>query len=179
MLSTSISNLLFGDWYFIGFSLAKRCDNQKQVSPIFFQWCHLFKSQVKLRIQCVRKWRDDLPAYLHQPGYVGGNSNANCGLHTNRPQLSDQTDISFTSPFFLQINIDFHTKTHISQNISEPTLSCFDDAQRSVYSLMAKDSFPRFLRSEMYKELVKKQQHGNQKRWLPFLWENTWGIRNL
>ncbi|NXD69472.1 RGS21 protein, partial [Eolophus roseicapillus] len=68
-----------------------------------------------------------------------------------------------------EINIDFQTKNHISQNISEPTLSCFDDAQRLVYSLMAKDSFPRFLRSEVYKELIKKQQNRNQKRWLPFL----------
>ncbi|KAM6327595.1 regulator of G-protein signaling 21 [Podargus strigoides] len=68
-----------------------------------------------------------------------------------------------------EINIDFHTKTHISQNISEPTLSCFDDAQKLIYSLMAKDSFPRFLRSEAYKELVKKQQNRHQKRWLPFL----------
>ncbi|XP_035393257.1 regulator of G-protein signaling 21 [Cygnus atratus] len=68
-----------------------------------------------------------------------------------------------------EINIDFHTRNHISQNISEPTLSCFDDAQRLIYSLMAKDSFPRFLRSNEYKELVKKQQNRNQKRWLPFL----------
>ncbi|XP_025944975.1 regulator of G-protein signaling 21 [Apteryx rowi] len=68
-----------------------------------------------------------------------------------------------------EINIDFRTRNHISQNISEPTLSCFDDAQRLIYSLMAKDSFPRFLRSEEYKELVNKQQDGNQKRWLPFL----------
>ncbi|NXI49288.1 RGS21 protein, partial [Chloroceryle aenea] len=68
-----------------------------------------------------------------------------------------------------EINIDFHTKTDISQNILEPTLSCFDDAQRLIYSLMAKDSFPRFLRSEAYKELVEKQQNRNQKRWLSFL----------
>ncbi|NWQ76582.1 RGS21 protein, partial [Columbina picui] len=68
-----------------------------------------------------------------------------------------------------EINIDFQTKNHIAQNMSEPTLSCFDDAQRLIYSLMAKDSFPRFLRSEEYKELVKKQQNGKQKRWLPFL----------
>ncbi|XP_044884129.1 regulator of G-protein signaling 21 [Mauremys mutica] len=68
-----------------------------------------------------------------------------------------------------EINIDFTTRDHISQNISEPTLKCFDDAQRLIYSLMAKDSFPRFLRSEVYKELVNKQQNGNQKRWLPFL----------
>ncbi|XP_066048070.1 regulator of G-protein signaling 21 isoform X1 [Chamaea fasciata] len=68
-----------------------------------------------------------------------------------------------------EINIDFHTKNDISQNISEPTLSCFDAAQNSIYCLMAKDSFPRFLRSEVYKELVKKHQDRNQKRWLPFL----------
>ncbi|XP_059334235.1 regulator of G-protein signaling 21 isoform X1 [Ammospiza nelsoni] len=68
-----------------------------------------------------------------------------------------------------EINIDFHTKNDISQNISEPTLCCFDAAQSSIYCLMAKDSFPRFLRSEVYKELVKKHQDRNQKRWLPFL----------
>ncbi|NWY70277.1 RGS18 protein, partial [Erithacus rubecula] len=53
-----------------------------------------------------------------------------------------------------EINIDFHTKNDISQKISEPTLSCFDAAQSSIYSLMAKDSFPRFLRSDVYKELL-------------------------
>nr|XP_020646144.1 regulator of G-protein signaling 21 [Pogona vitticeps] len=68
-----------------------------------------------------------------------------------------------------EINIDFCTRDHITQTISEPTLQCFDDAQRLIYSLMAKDSFPRFLKSEAYKELVNKQQNGNQKRWLPFL----------
>lgn len=116
-----------------------------------------------------RKRRDDLPANWHQPGYVGGNSEADCVLYTNRPQHSNQTDIDFIPPSFLQINIDFHTRNHISQNISEPTLSCFDDAQRLIYSLMAKDSFPRFLRSKEYKELAKKQDNRNDKRWLPFL----------
>ncbi|XP_062973320.1 regulator of G-protein signaling 21 [Elgaria multicarinata webbii] len=69
----------------------------------------------------------------------------------------------------MEINIDFNTRDHITQTISEPTLQCFDDAQRLIYNLMAKDSFPRFLKSEAYKELVNKQQNGNQKRWLPFL----------
>ncbi|NXH52733.1 RGS21 protein, partial [Rhabdornis inornatus] len=68
-----------------------------------------------------------------------------------------------------EINIDFHTKNDISQHILEPTRSCFDAAQSSIYSLMAKDSFPRFLRSDLYKELVQKHQDRNQKRWLPFL----------
>ncbi|KAF7241279.1 Regulator of G-protein signaling 21 [Varanus komodoensis] len=68
-----------------------------------------------------------------------------------------------------RINIDFNTRDRITQTVSEPTLQCFDDAQRLIYSLMAKDSFPRFLRSQVYKDLVNKQQNGNQKRWLPFL----------
>ncbi|XP_051852734.1 regulator of G-protein signaling 21 [Antechinus flavipes] len=68
-----------------------------------------------------------------------------------------------------EINIDFSTRDLISRNMSEPTLKCFDEAQRLIYSLMAKDSFPRFLKSEVYRKLVNSQQDGNHKRWLPFL----------
>ncbi|MXQ94477.1 hypothetical protein E5288_WYG009291 [Bos mutus] len=52
-----------------------------------------------------------------------------------------------------EINIDFSTRDLISKNIAEPTLKCFDEAQKLIYSLMAKDSFPRFLKSEIYKKL--------------------------
>ncbi|XP_013913079.1 PREDICTED: regulator of G-protein signaling 21-like [Thamnophis sirtalis] len=68
-----------------------------------------------------------------------------------------------------EINIDFNTRDRITQAISKPTLSCFDDAQQLIYTLMAKDSFPRFLKSEAYKELVNKELKRRQKRWLPFL----------
>ncbi|XP_076797863.1 regulator of G-protein signaling 21 isoform X2 [Arvicanthis niloticus] len=68
-----------------------------------------------------------------------------------------------------EINIDFSTRDIISRNIAEPTPKCFDEAQKLIYSLMAKDSFPRFLKSEIYKKLVNSQQVGNHKRWLPFL----------
>ncbi|XP_051041680.1 regulator of G-protein signaling 21 [Phodopus roborovskii] len=68
-----------------------------------------------------------------------------------------------------EINIDFSTRDLISRNIGEPTPKCFDEAQKLIYSLMAKDSFPRFLKSEIYKKLVNSQQAGNHKRWLPFL----------
>nr|XP_008506284.1 PREDICTED: regulator of G-protein signaling 1-like [Equus przewalskii] len=67
------------------------------------------------------------------------------------------------------INIDFSTRDLISKNIAEPTLKCFDEAQKLIYSLMAKDSFPRFLKSEIYKKLVNSKQVGNHKKWLPFL----------
>ncbi|XP_051003492.1 regulator of G-protein signaling 21 [Acomys russatus] len=68
-----------------------------------------------------------------------------------------------------EINIDFSTRDLISRNIDEPTPKCFDEAQKLIYSLMAKDSFPRFLKSEIYKKLINSQQVGNHKRWLPFL----------
>lgn len=70
---------------------------------------------------------------------------------------------------FPQINIDFSTRDLISKNIAEPTLKCFDEAQKLIYSLMAKDSFPRFLKSEIYKKLVNSKEIGNHKKWLPFL----------
>ena len=35
-----------------------------------------------------------------------------------------------------------------------PTLSCFDVAQHRIYMLMAKDCYPRFLRSAAYRDLV-------------------------
>ncbi|XP_074246276.1 regulator of G-protein signaling 21 [Saimiri boliviensis] len=68
-----------------------------------------------------------------------------------------------------EINIDFSTRDLISKNIAEPTVKCFDEAQKLIYSLMAKDSFPRFLKSEIYKKLVNRQQVANHKKWLPFL----------
>ncbi|XP_006728493.1 regulator of G-protein signaling 21 [Leptonychotes weddellii] len=68
-----------------------------------------------------------------------------------------------------EINIDFSTWDLISKNIAEPTLKCFDEAQKLIYSLMAEDSFPRFLKSEIYKKLVNSKQVGNHKKWFPFL----------
>ncbi|XP_035135376.2 regulator of G-protein signaling 21 [Callithrix jacchus] len=68
-----------------------------------------------------------------------------------------------------EINIDFSTRDLISKNIAEPTLKCFDEAQKLIYSLMAKDSFPRFLKSEIYRKLINRQQVANNKKWLPFL----------
>ncbi|KAK2509579.1 hypothetical protein MC885_017874 [Smutsia gigantea] len=68
-----------------------------------------------------------------------------------------------------EINIDLSTRDLISKNIAEPTLRCFDEAQKSIYSLRAEDSFPRFLQSEIYKKLVNSKQVGNPKKWLPFL----------
>nr|XP_046247321.1 regulator of G-protein signaling 21-like [Scatophagus argus] len=52
-----------------------------------------------------------------------------------------------------EINLDFHTKNAIVQNLREPTATSFLAAQRKVYSLMENNSYPRFLHSDLYKEL--------------------------
>ncbi|KAJ7332365.1 hypothetical protein JRQ81_014545 [Phrynocephalus forsythii] len=53
-----------------------------------------------------------------------------------------------------QINIDGPARQFITANLQEPTQSCFDEAQKIVYMHMERDSYPRFLGSEIYKNLV-------------------------
>ncbi|ELK08905.1 Regulator of G-protein signaling 13 [Pteropus alecto] len=57
-----------------------------------------------------------------------------------------------------EINIDSSTRENICRNIQEPTQTCFEEAQRIVYMHMERDSYPRFLKSEMYQKLLKTIQ---------------------
>ncbi|KAL1022628.1 hypothetical protein UPYG_G00030210 [Umbra pygmaea] len=52
-----------------------------------------------------------------------------------------------------EINLDYETKETIAQRLHLPTLTCFQSAQKKVYSLMENNSYPRFIQSELYKEL--------------------------
>ncbi|XP_067388699.1 regulator of G-protein signaling 4 [Emydura macquarii macquarii] len=53
-----------------------------------------------------------------------------------------------------EVNLDSCTREVTSRNILEPTLSCFDEAQRKIFILMEKDSYRRFLKSRFYLDLV-------------------------
>ncbi|XP_077471077.1 regulator of G-protein signaling 21 [Stigmatopora argus] len=55
-----------------------------------------------------------------------------------------------------QINIDCGTRENITKNMSQPTLTSFDSAQKLIYSLMARDCYPRFLKSDVYQALLRK-----------------------
>ncbi|XP_038614530.1 regulator of G-protein signaling 13-like [Tachyglossus aculeatus] len=57
-----------------------------------------------------------------------------------------------------EINIDSPTRKAIDQNIQEPTEACFDEAQKIVYLQMERDSYPRFLKSEIYQKLFQGLQ---------------------
>ncbi|XP_029939689.1 regulator of G-protein signaling 2 [Salarias fasciatus] len=52
-----------------------------------------------------------------------------------------------------EINLDFHTKNAIVQSLHEPNESSFLVAQRKIYCLMENNSYPRFIHSDLYKEL--------------------------
>ncbi|XP_008493049.1 regulator of G-protein signaling 18 isoform X2 [Calypte anna] len=54
-----------------------------------------------------------------------------------------------------EVNLDFPTKEVTSQNIAQPLITTFDAAQTTVYRLMEQDSYPRFLKSDTYLNLVK------------------------
>lgn len=49
-----------------------------------------------------------------------------------------------------EINIDQKTRELIRRNMKAPSPMCFDDAQKIVYGLMERDSYPRFLKSDVY-----------------------------
>ncbi|CAN9503140.1 unnamed protein product [Ophioblennius macclurei] len=53
-----------------------------------------------------------------------------------------------------QVNLDFYTRDIISQSLQQPSQSCFDVAQKKIYSLMENGAFPRFLESQQYKLLL-------------------------
>ncbi|XP_048338491.1 regulator of G-protein signaling 8 isoform X1 [Sphaerodactylus townsendi] len=57
-----------------------------------------------------------------------------------------------------EVNIDFQTREVTRRNIQEPSPSCFDQAQGKIHSLMEKDSYPRFLRSKIYTDLLSQSQ---------------------
>ncbi len=56
--------------------------------------------------------------------------------------------------FALQVSLDSRVREIINRNMVEPTPHTFDDAQLQIYTLMHRDSYPRFLNSQIYKRLT-------------------------
>ncbi|XP_055991358.1 regulator of G-protein signaling 3 isoform X1 [Sorex fumeus] len=60
-----------------------------------------------------------------------------------------------------EVNLDSYTREHTKDNLQCVTRNCFDLAQKRIFGLMEKDSYPRFLRSDLYLDLI------NQKKLSP------------
>uniref|UniRef100_A0A803TGU0 Regulator of G-protein signaling 1 n=1 Tax=Anolis carolinensis TaxID=28377 RepID=A0A803TGU0_ANOCA len=61
------------------------------------------------------------------------------------------------------VNIDFHTRKDIAKEAQDPTPSSFNEAQRLVFVLMERDSYPRFLKSRFYRNLLSKVECNSLK----------------
>ncbi|XP_005857373.1 PREDICTED: regulator of G-protein signaling 20 isoform X2 [Myotis brandtii] len=60
--------------------------------------------------------------------------------------------ISILSP--KEVSLDSRVREVINRNMVEPSQHIFDDAQLQIYTLMHRDSYPRFMNSAVYKDLL-------------------------
>lgn len=70
--------------------------------------------------------------------------------------------------FIFQINIDYQMREATAKRAQDPTHTSFDEAQKTVYILMERDSYPRFLKSKAYLNLLNQLQT-NTSKW------SVWG----
>ena len=54
----------------------------------------------------------------------------------------------------LQVSLDSRVREIINRNMVEPTPHTFDEAQLQIYTLMHRDSYPRFINSPAYRKLA-------------------------
>ena len=52
------------------------------------------------------------------------------------------------------MSLDSRVREIINRNMLTPSQSTFDDAQLQIYTLMHRDSYPRFVSSVQYKDLL-------------------------
>ena len=57
--------------------------------------------------------------------------------------------------FVLQVSLDSRVREIINKNMMSPTQRTFDEAQLQIYTLMHRDSYPRFVNSPIYRNLLK------------------------
>ncbi|XP_017264796.1 regulator of G-protein signaling 19 isoform X5 [Kryptolebias marmoratus] len=60
--------------------------------------------------------------------------------------------ISILSP--KEVSLDARVREVINKKMQDPTRHTFEDAQLQIYTLMHRDSYPRFISSNIYKSLI-------------------------
>jgi len=61
--------------------------------------------------------------------------------------------VSILSP--REVSLDSRVREIINKNMMSPTQRTFDEAQLQIYTLMHRDSYPRFVNSPAYRNLLK------------------------
>ncbi|XP_072426636.1 regulator of G-protein signaling 20 isoform X3 [Chiloscyllium punctatum] len=76
----------------------------------------------------------------------------NKNLVEEKAKLIYEDYISILSP--KEVSLDSRVREVINRNMLDPTPHTFDDAQLQIYTLMHRDSYPRFMNSAVYKTLL-------------------------
>ncbi|MEQ2226173.1 hypothetical protein ILYODFUR_024794 [Ilyodon furcidens] len=63
-----------------------------------------------------------------------------------------------------EVNLDAATREKTRQEIENGSPSCFDEAQKMIYTLMEKDSYRRFLKSKLIQDLCQKERSTNHEK---------------
>jgi len=63
----------------------------------------------------------------------------------------DDDDVSYAC---IQVSLDAQVRETINRKMVNPSSHTFDEAQIQIYTLMQRDSYPRFLNSQIYKRLL-------------------------
>ncbi|XP_035509836.1 regulator of G-protein signaling 4 [Morone saxatilis] len=63
-----------------------------------------------------------------------------------------------------EVNLDASTREVTRQNMENACPSCFDKAQKMIYTLMEKDSYRRFLNSKLIQEMCQTQTTAAQEK---------------
>ncbi|XP_076441532.1 regulator of G-protein signaling 20-like isoform X2 [Babylonia areolata] len=83
-------------------------------------------------------------------------SENNPELVEEKARLIYEDYISILSP--KEVSLDSRVREVINRNMVQPTPHTFDEAQLQIFTLMHRDSYPRFLNSQIYKRLLQQQQ---------------------
>lgn len=65
--------------------------------------------------------------------------------------------ISILSP--KEVSLDARVREIVNNNMVRPTANAFDEAQSQIYTLMQRDSYPRFVSSPLYKKIISSYGH--------------------
>ncbi|XP_076392707.1 regulator of G protein signaling double hit isoform X1 [Megachile rotundata] len=69
--------------------------------------------------------------------------------------------ISILSP--KEVSLDSQVREIVNRNMVQPTPHTFDDAQLQIYTLMHRDSYPRFVNSELYRRVARLSSGSNSE----------------
>uniref|UniRef100_A0A8C6X2C2 Regulator of G protein signaling 19 n=1 Tax=Naja naja TaxID=35670 RepID=A0A8C6X2C2_NAJNA len=123
-----------------------------------FCWIGSCDFSTKPTTEEVKGWSQSFDKLMKNPAgrSVFGNS---YGLNTarkischRRRRVIYEDYISILSP--KEVSLDSRVREGINRKMQEPSTHTFDDAQLQIYTLMHRDSYPRFLNSAIYKALL-------------------------